>query len=160
LGVIPHQSILSSPTLSLIRDELGAECLNGSDRFQNLVDEVVVGAMGVHNALHYFKKGVLLITPGDREDILLAVSTTLLGQRADELAGIVLTGGIRPGDSAMKIIREMRFPVLLASDDSYRVASAVHDLTVKTRPDDTEKITLIRDLVARHVNVDRILKAL
>jgi BioD-like phosphotransacetylase family protein len=54
----------------------------------------------------------------------------------------------------------MRFPVLLASEDSYRVASVVHDLTVKTRPDDTEKISLIRDLVARHVDVDRILKAL
>ena len=48
--------------------------------------------------------------------------------------------------------------VLLAKDDSYEVASKVHDLIVKTRPDDLEKIELIRDLIAKHVDVNRILK--
>ena len=48
----------------------------------------------------------------------------------------------------------------LAKEDSYEVASKVHDLIVKTRPDDAEKITLIRDLIARHVDVNKILKAL
>jgi BioD-like phosphotransacetylase family protein len=157
LGVIPHQPILCSPTLDSIREELKAEVLNPSDRFNNLVEEVVVGAMGVHHALVFFKKGVLLITPGDREDIILAVSTTLLDHRSEGLAGIVLTGDLRPGDSALKIIREMPFPVLLAREDSYEVASKVHDLTVKTRPDDTEKIALIRDLIARHVDVNKML---
>src|SRR4026207_1349445 len=61
LGVIPHQRMLSSPTLGLIREELGAEMLNPSKELQNLVDDVVVGAMGVHNAIQFFNKGVLLI---------------------------------------------------------------------------------------------------
>jgi BioD-like phosphotransacetylase family protein len=52
----------------------------------------------------------------------------------------------------------MRIPVLLAKEDSYEVASKVHDLTVKTGPDDKEKIELIRDLIAKHVDVNRILK--
>jgi BioD-like phosphotransacetylase family protein len=54
----------------------------------------------------------------------------------------------------------MPFPVLLAEEDSYLVASKVHDLTVKTRPDDTQKINLIRDLIAEYVDVNKILKAL
>src|SRR5207248_9036057 len=58
---------------------------------------------------------------------------------------------LRPNGAALKIIQGMPFPVLLARDDSYQVASAVHDLTVKTRPDDTEKISLIRDLIAEYV---------
>ena len=157
LGVIPHQRMLCSPTLDLIRDELNAEALNDSDQFHNLVEEVVVGAMGVHHALSFFKKGVLLITPGDREDIILAVSTTLLDRRSEGLAGIVLTGDLRPGQSALNIIREMPFPVLFAREDSYEVASKVHDLTVKIRPDDTEKIALIRDLIAKHLDVNKIL---
>src|SRR6266704_1035205 len=37
LGVIPHQPILSSPSMALIRDELKAESLNESRQFQNLV---------------------------------------------------------------------------------------------------------------------------
>ena len=73
---------------------------------------------------------------------------------------IVLTGGLRPTESVLKVIQRMPFPVLLADEDSYEVASRVHDLTVKTRPDDAEKISLIRDLIAQYVDVNKILKAL
>src|SRR5947208_11266235 len=75
LGVIPHQRILSSPTVDLIRDELGAELLNQPPTLHTLVEDVVVGAMSAQNALKFFQRGVLLITPGDREDILLAACT-------------------------------------------------------------------------------------
>ena len=160
LGVIPHQDMLSRPSVDLIREELKAELLNPSCQLHNLVDDVVVGAMGVHNAVRFFKPGVLLITPGDREDIILAAAASLNPEGNLQLAGIVLTGQLRPGESVLKVIRKLPFPVLLAREDSYEVASQVHDLTVKTRPDDTAKISLIRDLIARHVDVNRILKAL
>jgi BioD-like phosphotransacetylase family protein len=159
LGVVPHQPILSRPTMDLIREELSAEVLNESNQIRNMVDEVVVGAMGVQNALNYFKRGMLLIAPGDREDIILAAATTLFGQ-SDGLAGIVLTDNLRPSPSVMKVIAELPFPVLLADEDSYHVASKVHDLIVKTRPNDTQKISLIRDLIAKYVDVNKILKAL
>ncbi len=159
LGVMPHQPILSKPTMELIRDELGAEQLNRSEQIRNLASEVVVGAMGVQNAMNFFKPGVLIITPGDREDIILAAGTTAFTQ-TDGLAGIVLTGNLRPSESVLKVVRGMPFPVLLAEEDSYEVASKVHDLTVKTRPNDTLKISLIRDLIAEHVDVKRILESL
>ena len=60
----------------------------------------------------------------------------------------------------MKLIREMPFPVLLAKQDSYEVASKVHDMIVKTRPDDAAKISLIRDMIAEHVDVKKIIAAL
>jgi BioD-like phosphotransacetylase family protein len=49
---------------------------------------------------------------------------------------------------------------LLARQDSYEVASKVHDLTVKTRPNDAEKISIIRDLIAKNVNLEKILESL
>src|SRR5439155_6976084 len=131
---------------------------NGSRQLNNLVDDVVVGAMAVNNAIQFFKPGVLLITPGDREDLILAAAGLQEGHST--LAGIVLTGNLRPGKSVMKVIQTMPFPVLLAQDDSYQVASKVHDLIVKIRPDDTEKIALVRNMIAEHVDVNKILKAL
>jgi BioD-like phosphotransacetylase family protein len=160
LGVIPHQRMLSNPTVASIRDELNAELLNEPRHVKTLVDDVVVGAMGAQNAMKYFKPGVLLITPGDREDIVLAACTGIEARSQEQMAGIVLTGGLRPSDAVLKVIRTLPIPVLLAQDDSYQVASKVHDLTVKTRPDDLEKISLIRDLIARSVNVKKILEAL
>ncbi|MSU58032.1 MAG: hypothetical protein EXS35_07610 [Pedosphaera sp.] len=160
LGVIPHQRMLSSPTMDSIREELSAELLNDPRNLHTLVDDVVVGAMSAQNAMKYFKRGVLLITPGDREDIVLAACTGLEADSQEQMAGIVLTGGLRPGDAVLKVIRAMPIPVLLANDDSYLVASKVHDLIVKTRPNDVEKISLIRDLIGRSVNVQKILESL
>ncbi len=160
LGVLPHEPLLGHPTLDLIRDELNAEVLNRPPTLDVLVEDVVVGAMGVHNAMRFFKRGVLLITPGDREDILLAVGATTAPNSEDKLAGIVLTGGLRPTPNVLKALQTLPVPVLLAQADSYRVASRVHNLTVKTRPGDAKKIALIRDLVARHVNVKKIIESL
>jgi BioD-like phosphotransacetylase family protein len=160
LGVLPHEQILCNPTVDLIREELRAELLNQPPTLHTPVGDVIVGAMGAHNAMRFFRRGVLLITPGDREDILLAAGATTSPQSDNQMAGIVLTGGIRPSDSVLKALQTMPVPVLLAKADSYQVASKVHNLTVKTRPDDAEKISLIRDIVAKHVNVKKILDSL
>lgn len=156
LGVIPHQPILSSPTVDSIREELDAEVLNEPVNMRGLIDDVVVGAMSATNALRFFKPGVLLITPGDREDILAAAASS----EVQRMAGIVLTGGLKPSNGLLQSLREMKIPVLLAKEDSYQIASKVHDLTAKTRPTDAEKISLIRDIVTKHVNVKKILESL
>jgi BioD-like phosphotransacetylase family protein len=160
LGVMPHQPILSRPTLRLISEELDAEPLNKSKQMLNLVEDIVIGAMSVQNALQFFQRGVLVIIPGDREDILLAAAAEMCSPDHPNLAGIVLTGNLRPSEGVTKLIHEMPFPVLLTERDSYEVASKVHDMTVKTRPDDTAKITLIRDMIAKHVDVKKILSSL
>jgi BioD-like phosphotransacetylase family protein len=160
LGVLPHEQILSNPTVDLIREELHAELLNQPPALDALVGDVVVGAMGAQNAMKFFKRGVLLITPGDREDILLAAGAMTVPNSDEQMAGIVLTGGLRPGDGVMKALQTLPVPVLLAKADSYQVASKVHNLTVKTRPTDAGKISLIRDLVAKNVNVKKIRESL
>jgi BioD-like phosphotransacetylase family protein len=160
LGVVPHRRILSNPTMELICEELKAERLNKPAGMNNLVEDVVVGAMGVHNTMSFFKRGVLIITPGDREDIILAAATTQVGKGKDALAGIVLSGDLKPNPNVLKVIRDMPFPVLFANESSYQVASRVHDLIVKTRATDLEKIALIRDLISEHVDVKKILNSL
>jgi len=160
LGVLPHERILPKPTLELIRDELKAEVVSAPAALHNLVDDVVVGAMGAKNAMSHFKRGVLLITPGDREDIIMAARTVLEARTEERMAGIVLTGNLRPSPFAMKVISSMPVPVLLAGQDNYEVASIVHDLTVKTRPADAEKISVIRDLVAKNINLKKILESM
>ena len=160
LGVLPHQQILCNPSVDLIRDELSAELLNKPPHLYALVDDVVVGAMSAQNAIPFFKRGVLLITPGDREDLVLAAGATTNPNSPDKMAGIVLTGGLRPPESILKAIQAMPIPVLLAHADSYEVASKVNNLIVKTRPADAEKISLIRNIVAKHVNVKKIVDSL
>jgi BioD-like phosphotransacetylase family protein len=160
LGVLPYEQTLRNPTVDLIREELRAELLNAPPTLHAPVHDVIVGAMSAQNAMRFFLPGVLLITPGDREDIVLAACAAIDAQSSAKMAGIVLTGGLRPPENILKIVRVMPIPVLLAEADSYQVASRVHNLTVKTRPIDGGKISLIRDIVDKHVNLKKILQSL
>ena len=160
LGVLPYEQILCDPSVDLIREELHAELLNQPATLNALVHDVIIGAMGAQNAMKYFRPGVLIITPGDREDILLAACASIETHVSETMAGIVLTGGLRPSETVLKVIRTMPIPVLLAQEDSYQVASKVHNLTVKTRPTDAEKISLIRHIVAKNLNVKKIIESL
>jgi BioD-like phosphotransacetylase family protein len=159
LGVLPHRHILSRPTLAAIQEELKSKSLNDSSQFDNMVVNTVVGAMSAENAEDHFKRGTLVITPGDREDIILAAAAAA-SEPSRQLAGMVLTENIKPGNGVLRVIEKAVFPILLAREDSYEVASQVHNLSVKTRPADTEKISVIRDLIATHVDVNKILRAL
>ncbi|HZM02112.1 MAG TPA: AAA family ATPase [Candidatus Saccharimonadales bacterium] len=159
LGVLPHQPILCRPTIESIQEDLMAQPLNNCGRTHNLVESVVIGAMGAPNAISYFKRGCLIITPGDREDLIMAAATMAAGHD-QQLAGIILTEDLRPGPALMRVIDKVAFPVLLSQENSYEIASRVHNLIVKTRPADTEKISLIRDIIAAHVDVNKILRSL
>lgn len=161
LGVLPYQPVLTKPTMDAIQEGLRATPLNQSRQIHNLVDRVVVGAMGAQDAHEFFRQGVLMITPGDREDLILAAATAA----ADcgdgcTLAGIIIAGRARLSEATTKVIERLPFPVLRSEADSYDVASQVHDLTVKTRPGETRKISLIQELIAQHVDLDRILQSL
>jgi BioD-like phosphotransacetylase family protein len=159
LGVIPHLPILSKPNIDSIRQKLQAEVLNQTQQMHNIVQRVAIAAMGAANVSKLFQKGSVLITPADRHDVVEAAAAHAKS-RSNPLAGIILSDAIRPTESTLELVRQMPWPVLFVDADSYLVASEVHDLTVKTHPDDTEKIGLIQDLIARHVDLDRILKAL
>ncbi|HWD21251.1 MAG TPA: AAA family ATPase [Verrucomicrobiae bacterium] len=159
LGVIPHSRLLTYPSMQLIQEELQAEALNGASRIMNHVENVFVGAVGAPNAISHFKSGTLVITPGDREDIVMAAAT-MPADPENQLAGFVLTGNLKPGPATMRVIQQLSYPVLLSRDDIYEVASVVHNLSVKTRAADTQKISVIRDLIASNVDVEQILKAL
>ena len=158
LGVVPHQPILSSPTLELIREELNARVLNSTPQIHNIVKRVVIGAMGAAQVTKHFLPGVLLIVPADRDDLIKAAQDYL--KSGGHLSGIVLSEDIPPSSGVLKLTGTFPCPVLVSPLDSYTVASRVHDLIVKIRPDDTQKIKLVQELIAAHVKLDKILEAI
>ena len=69
----------------------------------------------------------------------------------------MLTGGYRPRQSVLDAICEADIFATLVTEDTYVVASEVHDLLVKTHAADHDKIAMIKALVAEHLDIDRIL---
>ncbi|MHC4713434.1 MAG: phosphotransacetylase family protein [Planctomycetota bacterium] len=160
LGVIPYREQLVGPTMGQVLEEIGGELINGADHLDVNIERTLIGAMTPHQALDHFGQGALLITGGDREDLILAaMGGCILGLgKANCVSGIVLTGGIYPHDNIMRLIRKTWVPVILVKQDSFNTARNISELTFKIRPGDKKKISVARRLVNRHVNVDRVLE--
>jgi len=159
LGVIPYEPILSRPTIEQILEETNYRLISGKEYAENPVFHVIVGAMQSQDALPYILDDSLLITPGDRQDMLMTALECFRKDEPDRLkiAGIVLTGGILPEQPINDILRRAKVPVLLTDSDTYNVATSIHDLTVKIRPRDTAKINAVIKLIKDNVDLKTIL---
>ena len=180
LGILPVRPILSNPTLEMILEGVHGETLNPGPDLERVIDGVAIGAMEPGHMLERVGPKTLVIVPGDREDVILTLTTAhLMGAprpatteeltrpdqptlglgdgHAGAAIGLVLTGGYRPRKAVIESIRRANLFATLVPDDTYTVASEVHDLLVKTHAADLEKIELIKELVASNLDVDRIL---
>ena len=111
LGVMPRLSTLENPTLGQICDQLAATFLHGEEARDRLVARVIVGAMSSRHAIDNFLPGTLVITPGDREDLILAVlSSSALVGKEQGLAGIVLSDNLDPHRNVLEMIRRSQMP--------------------------------------------------
>jgi BioD-like phosphotransacetylase family protein len=161
LGAIPDEPLLSSPTLSQICKEVQGKFINSSAEARRRVTRIIIGAMNSSHVMEHFSPGTLVITPGDREDIILAaLSTTALHEGDKSLTGLVLSGGLLPHPTVLDLIAQSPLPMIGSPLDSYSIASSIHSMTIKTLPGDQEKIERIQTLVEKHVNVDRLLEKL
>jgi BioD-like phosphotransacetylase family protein len=94
----------------------------------------------------------LLITPGDRDD-LIAMALELNAQGRGRVAGLVLTGGFAPSEPILAGLRSAGLFTYLAPADTYRTAQAVDEILVKTHQTDTDKIATIIQLVSGAVDL-------
>lgn len=161
-GVIPFQPVLSSPTLAQLLEDMHGKLISGEKGLDNSAHKIVIGAMTPHEALEYFGEGTLLITPGSREDIILAALGGYVSEetKAYSVSGIILTGKTLPHKNILKLAKRTEIPLILVEEDTFTVASYVHDLIVKIRATDTEKIKATEELVKQYVNLDRIFSLL
>jgi len=187
LGVLPVRPILSNPTLGMVLEGVKGDTIHSGPDLDRVIDGVAIGAMEPRHMLERVGPGTLVIVPGDREDVILTLTTAHLARRfrvasAAEAAriaqiaseatnertanvdghegaaiGLVLTGGYRPREAVIAAIRQADLFATLVREDTYVVASEVHDLLVKTHPADVEKIETIKGLVAEHLDIERIL---
>lgn len=161
LGIIPEQTQLLAPNLSQIVEEVNGRWLNArAAGAHGRIAKVVVGAMAARGIIDLFRPGVLIITPGDRDDVLLAAAAAAGTEEKPLVAGIILTRNVLPHPSLMEMLARTSIPIVISADESYAVASKIHSMTVKTQPDDADKIPIIQRLFADNINMDMLVPRL
>jgi len=159
IGVVPFHPILASPKIKQLLDEIKGELLCGEEGLNEAVTKILVGAMPAHTAIEYFEDADLLITPGNREDLILAaISGQISGlSKSYRLKGIILTGGIMPNKTVLQLVEQVHIPVILVNTHTYETAQRINKLMVKVRPEDHEKITKIKELVKEYVDIEMLI---
>jgi phosphate acetyltransferase len=151
---------LDAPTVAEVARALSASFLRPADgadaaSARREVRNVIVGAMSLPNFLEHVGDGDLVITPGDRADLIVGGLASRLSGTYPDLAGLLLTGGLVPEPAILKLIDGLRtasVPVLAVGTDTYQTATAVGGVRGSLTADNEPKIAAALGLFEEHVD--------
>ena len=160
---LPDDPVLAKPTVEDVRKWLNAQVLYGHGRLDTLVGDYLIAAMQVHNFLDHITGDNLIITPGDRADIILAALTTRLSSAYPDISGILLTGGINLTPNVHRLIEGwtgVPLPILLAKDHTYKTIQTLSQLYGRIDPANARKVNTALGSFERHVDKNALSKRL
>ncbi len=158
--VLPEQQVLGMPTIGEIRQALNAECLCGDgDALHQVVTNYKIAAMEIPDFLGYIEDGCLIITPGDRSDIILASLAADASSAFPRVAGLLLTGGLRPAEKVQRLIeglRRTKVSILQVAADTFTTAMNVNRIEPSLLPGDDRKIAAALGVFEGYVDVEEL----
>lgn len=156
VNTIPLISRLGNPTLKEISDFIGAKVLFGQDNLNNQSSSFKVGAMQLENYLNHLEQDCLIITPGDRSDIILGALQANISSNYPAISGIVLTGGLVPEPTIRKLIDGLEYvaPVLSVEQGTFKVAVKIGDMRSHMYADNEEKILLAINTFEKYCDIE------
>ena len=162
VNAIPIISSLNNPTIKEIVDVLDAKVLFGGEFLNNEIGNFSVGAMQLHNYLLHLKENALVITPGDRADIILGALQANESANYPTISGIVLTGNILPDNSILKLIEGLTsiVPIISVEGGTYNITNKIGNIKSQIYADNKQKIETSINTFEKYVDLDNLAKKL
>lgn len=156
--IIPKVDSLINPTIKEIVKELDGNVLFGKEYLNNQAGSFGVGAMQLRNYLTHLKDNSLVITPGDRADIVLGVLQANISDNYPKISGIILTGGIIPEQPILKLIEgvSLSFPIISVPSGTFSVANKIGSIKSRIYVDNLQKINTSISTFEKYVNEDQL----
>ena len=144
-GVLPEDRFLMSVSVKELAEALEAEIVTRPDKGEELVQNLMVGAMTADVALSYFrqKPNKAVITGGDRSDIQLAALQTSTNC-------LILTGNLHPQDMIKGVAQEMGVPIVVSKYDTLTTIEIVEGFFGKSRFQQEKKTQRFQELLSEH----------
>ena len=155
---IPDEPVLAKPTLAEVARALNADILYGHKQMYRHARSFTVAAMQLRNLLPRIIHGTLIITPGDRADIIVACLASLSSASMEKISGIILTGGLKPEKTIWDLIQGFSgmVPVLSVDTDTFETAVMVEKIRADISPNDERKITRAMALFEQHIDIEKL----
>ena len=155
LTIIPMELGLQSPTMKEITEALDGNVLFGAELMSNQVDNFVTGAMMLPNFLNHIKENVLIVTPGDRGDIIIGALQANQSTNYPKVAGIVLTVGSIPDQPVMKLIEGLQtvMPIISVQTGTFETSNAIGHIHSRITKENKKKIHLAIQVFEKYVDL-------
>ena len=162
IGVIPKNPILGNPTIKEIVEVLDGKVLFGEEYLNNQAGHFGVGAMQLRNYLTHLQKDGLVITPGDRADIILGALQANLSINYPNVSGIILTGNLVPEDSIIKLIDGLSdvVPIVSVKEGTFSITNRIGAIRPRIYAENIQKITTSIHDFSKHVPEDELAERL
>ncbi|MCX2680149.1 phosphate acetyltransferase [Galbibacter sp. EGI 63066] len=159
---IPRVETLANPTLKEIVEELEGEVLFGKEFLSNQTGSFGVGAMQLRNYITHLKDNSLVITPGDRADIILGALQANVSSNYPRISGIILTGGLKPEASILKLIDGLSqiVPIISVKDGTFSVTNRVGSIKPNIYADSIPKIQTSISTFEKYVSFEQLAQRL
>lgn len=158
---IPDEPALGRPTMAEVSEGLGAEVVYGEENLMKPTTGSSIAAMQVGNYMERFKQGTIVITPGDRADIIIACILSLYSISMPKIAGIVLTVGMKPEGKIRELLDgliELPISILSVNTSTFETAlkiDSIHPIISLHTP---RKIVMALGLFESNVNTQELHK--
>ena len=158
VSVIPLISSLNNPTIKEIATAIKAKILFGKENINNQSASFKVGAMQLRNYLTHLDENCLIITPGDRADIILGALQANISTNYPPISGMVLTGGLIPENPIIKLIEGLPqlMPILTVKEGTFEVANKIGSVRSHMYADNKQKIITSLNAFDKYVEVDKL----
>ena len=153
--MVPFSDSLSVPRTWDIAAELDATWLNVGEAKSRRINRISLTARSVARVDEVFKRGTLIVVPGDRDDLLLAAGLACIN--GIPLAGLVLTGGVVPSATVAELWQsalKTGIPIMSVESDSYETVQSLMHLSSEIPSDDTERAEEVARYVAAHLDLN------
>ncbi|MGW5422105.1 phosphate acetyltransferase [Streptomyces sp. NPDC003943] len=159
---LPDEPALAAPTVAQITHALGASVVLGDDAglARDALDFVFGGAM-LPNFLNALTPGCLVVTPGDRADLVIgALAAHSAG--TPPIAGVLLTLNERPSDEILTLAAKLApgTPVISVPGNSFPTAAELFSLEGKLSAATPRKAETALGVFERHVDTGDLLRRL
>ena len=158
IDIIPNINLLAYPTVKEVVDSLESKILFGEQFINNAIGSYSTGAMQLRNYLTRIQENALVITPGDRADIILGALQANASSNYPKISGIILTGGLIPEDSILKLIEGVQstIPIISVNGGTFNITNKIGAVKPKIYATNQRKILLALDTFDNYVNIERL----
>ncbi|WP_139959841.1 phosphate acetyltransferase [Flavicella sediminum] len=162
IDIIPKVSFLSNPTVKEVVEALDGKVLFGEQFLDNSIGSYSSGAMQLRNYLTRIKDNALVVTPGDRADIILGALQANASSNYPKIAGIILTGSLLPEESILRLIEGVQstVPIISVEGGTFSITNKIGAVKSKIYASNSKKILLSLDTFDSYVNAEGITKRL